>query len=166
MTAPDELRQLADHLDDTCDRRAGLSWDDVRAAAVALRHHANLLDAIGDPYYIRVWLGVLGTTPTALEREAFARLRRIADALDDAAAVSPPPAPTTCPTCGSDNPRQQHAVESWISDTIRCDEPCPDPWHQAAPTTCPTCGSDRADMPNMPCLRKDRGPDSWHQTAT
>lgn len=46
MTDP---RTLADELDTACDRRAGLSWDQVRAAAALLRHHANLLDAIGDP---------------------------------------------------------------------------------------------------------------------
>ena len=40
-----------DPLPDCCDAADGA--DSMRAAAVALRHHANLLDAIGDPDELR-----------------------------------------------------------------------------------------------------------------
>jgi hypothetical protein len=147
---PDELRQLADRLDR--DHRVepdpaspmGGGWDrcarcrtrwpcDPSAAAVALRHHANLTDAIGDPDDLTFLAGLcideatyvqrhhagLGESVSALSQAAVA-LQRVAHA----AAVSPTPAPTTCPTCGSDDKR-----------TFRTDRGCQvgygHPWHQA-----------------------------------
>lgn len=47
MSAPDELRQLADRLSFMAQHAPvgyGNWADDLRAAAVALRHHANLTD--------------------------------------------------------------------------------------------------------------------------
>lgn len=126
MSAPDEIRQLADRLERHAEARSDaarplLERRDLRAAAVALRHHANLIDAIGPPMRV-MDLMARGTTMDAEGDELAELLSRIY-----AAAVSPPPAPTTCPTCGSDDPT--HNSVTW-SKTNRRD--CPDEWHQAA----------------------------------
>ena len=126
MTAADELRQLADRLDHDADWLGAHDRDtpevfvtDLRAAAVALRHHANLLDT--EP---------VGVDYCTLHHGIHNEDEHSCDFRDDdqetgddgeprecvlvplipAAAVSPPPAPT-CPTgCRY--------------------KPCPDPWHQ------------------------------------
>jgi hypothetical protein len=111
---PDEVRQLADRLDLMIQwaKPTGEARDDLTAAAVALRHHANLTDAIGDPADL---LDMAVLIEDEFLNAGMARhLQRIADA---AAAVSPPPAPTSCPTCGDGMP-PLHG--------------CPDSWHQAA----------------------------------
>ena len=102
MSAPDELRQLADRLDrpmvdgvsESVVKHSGIynvtPEVDLRAAAVALRHHANLLDAIGDPDELRWHRWHCEETGNGDDLRDL--LVSIADA---AAAVPPPPAPTT-----------------------------------------------------------------------
>jgi hypothetical protein len=129
MTAPDELRQLADALDDRhakfndwCDG-CGMAWPCVEArAAVALRHHANLIDAIGDPDELRWHRWHCEATGSGDDLREL--LVRIADAVD-APPIIPPPAPTTCPECGSDDPKVRRYVR-----VNRLGAPCPDSWHQ------------------------------------
>lgn len=132
MSAPDELRQLADRLDeyaddmDSIERSGGFSAgdpDDDRAAAVALRHHANLLDVIGDPDELRTMVAWLGSNSVEEDRTL---ARRVAD-IADAAAVSPPPAPTTCPTERLPMPRTCQTCGMSADDDY---DHCPDPWHQ------------------------------------
>jgi hypothetical protein len=113
VNGADELRQLADRLDATA---AG--WgdeplaDDLRAAAVALRHHANLTAAIGDPEQVTY------VVPQPDGGTTSYRVR---------AAVSPPPAPTSCPECGSDDPAEPYVVPFGDDETY-----CYHPWHEAA----------------------------------
>lgn len=155
MSAPDELRQLADRLDAHADFTFGedIMGNDMRAAAVALRHHANLLDAIGDPDELRWHRWHCEETGNGDDLRDL--LVSIADA---AAAVSPPPAPTEALIADAKR-RQLHGVQ---------DMPPP------APTTCPTCptcGSTDPAEYRYPCvlhfLSSDPGsPDSWHQQAT
>lgn len=142
MTAAAELRQLADRLDHAADWLASHDRDtpeafvpDLRAAAVALRHHANLTDAIGHPTPL-VALRTIGYTDQQILDTAakpsppydgpFLHACRQA-AAELAAAVSPPPAPTTCPTCptcGSDGAPGACGLDMpWL---------CTDPWHQQA----------------------------------
>jgi hypothetical protein len=134
MSAPAELRQLADRLDhhaepfeDTANKLGGLGQGhanaaaDLRAAAVALRHHANLIDAVEAHRRDFRESHYTGSTSWECDEVLWAAL--------DATAVSPPPAPTTCPTCGSDDPASDG--DRWIF-TGRMGEFCPDSWHQAA----------------------------------
>jgi|JI9StandDraft_1071089.scaffolds.fasta_scaffold173816_1 hypothetical protein len=112
MSAPDEIRQLADRLTAWCDwmehdypnpkQSLPDRCDDQRAAAVALRHHANLTDAVGAHGN-----GLLAEIERHIYNDRHGineygrlegRAANVARLL--AAAVSPPPAPTTCPTCG------------------------------------------------------------------
>jgi hypothetical protein len=208
MSAPDELRQLADRMVEDADviqhtidlydelprfRVEALerAMENQRAAAVALRHHANLTD---ENARLRELCGYLidACAKHRIGVPFHSSLQDLmADIAGDAAAVSPPPAPTTCPTCRSDNRQEPSPNDSWI---------CPNSWHDSArtfterlggeivaeglppeqalptdirrrstPTTCPTCGSDN------PRVRERVAPvaaysypcpNSWHQAAT
>ncbi len=93
MSAPDELRQLADRLSFMAQHAPvgyGNWADDLRAAAVALRHHANLLDAIGDPDELRWHRWHCEETGQGDDlRELLVRIADAADAADaEAAAVA------------------------------------------------------------------------------
>jgi hypothetical protein len=129
---PDEVAELLDLIIDTYERKGGeltATLDVMRAAAIIVRHHANLLDAIGPPMRV-MDLMARGTTMDAEGDELAELLSRIY-----AAAVSPPPAPTTCPTClgdgvvlsgGDEHDCRDHGNEDG------CFEDCPNSWHQAA----------------------------------
>jgi hypothetical protein len=80
-----------------------------------------------------------------------------------AAAVSPPPAPTTCPTCRS--PEPEYDDGEWAATHHGS---CPDSWHQPAPTTCPECGSDDPAEPYVVPYGDDETYcyHPWHRGAT
>jgi hypothetical protein len=134
MTAPDELRQLADRLierarlEDMCHGgAASVKTDDDRAAAVALRHHANLTATPRCPEHGEMTRFMAHDRPTLIA--CFLCGLTPLDLLAEAA-VSPPPAPTTYPTCRSDDPLacrlnslHPHPLNSMC---------CPDSWHQQA----------------------------------
>jgi hypothetical protein len=75
--------------------------------------YAAITAAIGPPMRV-MDLMARGTTMDAEGDELAELLSRIY-----AAAVSPPPAPTTCPECGSDDP-------GWLAD---CPVNAVNPWH-------------------------------------
>jgi hypothetical protein len=54
----------------------------MRSAAVALRHHADLLDAIGDPDELRAMVRSLGLNSIEEDRTLTKRVADIADAVD------------------------------------------------------------------------------------
>ena len=85
---------VANVFEDTDDDR-----DDLRAAAVGLRRLAQLDTAIGDPGNLRL---LADTFDLPI-------LRRIADAAVLGSGEQPAP-PTTCPTCGSDDPAKKLAA--------------------------------------------------------
>lgn len=123
MSAPDELRQLADRL-----TKPEATRDDRRAAAVALRHHANLT---AENARLRELCGYLIDACATHRIDVpihSSLLDLVADIAGGAAAVSPPPAPTTCPTCGSTDRR----VRERVAPVAAYSYPCPDSWHQAA----------------------------------
>ena len=94
--------------------------DTMRAAAVGLRQLDAITAAIGEHRRQHTDVDGEPVWPCCTDDEA----------LWVAASLSVTPTPDRCPTCGSDDPRRRHAVESWISDSIRCDEPCVSPWHR------------------------------------
>ncbi len=135
---PDEVAELLDLIIDTYERKGGeltATLDVMRAAAIIVRHHANLLDAIGPPMRV-MDLMARGTTMDAEGDELAELLSRIYAAAVSpppaptdrfAARDAPPPAPTTCPECGSDDPAEPYVVPFGDDETI-----CYHPWHRGA----------------------------------
>ena len=124
VSTPDtDPNTLADRLDFMAQHPVGgyRNWNaDLRAAADGLRQYAAITTAIGEHRRQHTDVDGEPVWPCCTDDEA----------LWVAASLSVTPTPDRCPTCGSDDPRRRHAVESWISDSIRCDEPCVSPWHR------------------------------------
>jgi len=133
----DALTEVADYHVTECVDMHGDQGEDGPGDGCCF--HARAAYRVGDAARLLRGAASLSPTPTPKfvcpvcgewrDREGTcdACIPLVHDMLADAA---PTPTPDHCPTCDSDDPRRRHAVESWISDSIRCDEPCVSPWHR------------------------------------